>query len=643
MGKCNRLWYPGVLFFVAQLLFSFNAVAADKVLDVSQATQSPVSLTAYFDVLEDPGQALTLDDVQKPDVARRFKASGVSTLLLNYGLTHSAYWMRLHLSNASDHPALRILEIAYPQLSSVQLHQPLADGSYRSLSTGSAMPFATRPYPNRGFVFSIALPANADQVLYLRVRSAATIIIPAQLWEPQQFDLAERDDYVIQAWYFGMATAMILFNLLLLISLRDVVYFYYISFAACMALGVAVQKGLAKEFLWPNAAQWSDLAGNFAFLPAFLAMLLFMRCMLETAKVFPKLDRLLKSIVVGCLLVPVALAISVETFTVPAILYVIVALLLTYCSAVYCALKRQRSAYLFLAAYSVLFLGSVMSALQYAALLPANKLSAFGMQFGSALEMLLLAFALADRFIVIRRKAIHDVEQANAGLELRLQEREAELNEAHERLRKVEQRQTLSQERQRLMQDMHDGLGSSLVSALRVVEHGKMNEAEVAQVLKGCIDDLKLAIDSMEPVEADLLLLLATLRFRLGPRLQSTGITLRWEVKDVPPLDWLDPKNALHILRILQEAFTNIIKHTHATEIRVATELRDDQVMVTITDNGQGFALESALEGGGMKGKGLSNQLRRAEAIGAEIHWNSDQAGTRLTLQLPIKRSQELG
>ncbi len=344
------------------------------------------------------------------------------------------------MRNASDNPTLRMLEIAYPQLSNVQFHQPLADGTYRSLSTGSAMPFATRPYPNRGFVFPVTLPANADQVLYLRIWSAATVIIPAQLWEPQQFDLAERDDYVIQAWYFGMATAMILFNFLLFISLRDVIYFYYVSFAACMALGVAMQKGLAKEFLWPNAAQWSDLTGNFGFLPALLAMLLFMRCMLETAKAFPKLDRLLKAMVAGCVLAPVALAISVQTFTVPVILFFITALLLGYCSALYCAFKRQRSAYLFLAAYSVLFLGSVMSALQYGALLPATKLSPFGMQFGSALEMLLLAFALADRFVVIRRKAIHDVEQANAGLERRLQEREEELTEAHHRLRKIEQR-----------------------------------------------------------------------------------------------------------------------------------------------------------------------------------------------------------
>jgi signal transduction histidine kinase len=210
-----------------------------------------------------------------------------------------------------------------------------------------------------------------------------------------------------------------------------------------------------------------------------------------------------------------------------------------------------------------------------------------------------------------------------------------ELADSHARLREIEQRQTLAQERQRLMQDMHDGLGSSLVSALRAVEHGRLDEVEVAQVLKGCIDDLKLAIDSKESVEADVLLLLATLRFRLGPRLESSGIALRWDVKNVHPLQWLDPKNALHILRILQEAFTNIIKHTHANEIRVATRVDHGWVTITVADNGSGFVFEVALQGGG--GKGLSNQLNRAESIGAELLWNSSPAGTCLTLRLPLK------
>jgi signal transduction histidine kinase len=245
-------------------------------------------------------------------------------------------------------------------------------------------------------------------------------------------------------------------------------------------------------------------------------------------------------------------------------------------------------------------------------------------------------------YIMFRRYvgAIDEVEQLNANLAKSLRDREAELAASYERLREVQHRQTLSQERQRLTQDMHDGLGSSLVSALRVVEGGRLSEADVAEVLKGCIDDLKLTIDSMEPVEADLLLLLATLRFRLGPRLAAAGITLRWEVVDVPPLDWLDPRNALHILRILQEAFANILKHKEASEIRVSTAVEQhggvDGVTVTICDNGPGFVLETALLRGG---KGLQNQLRRARSIGAALRWDSDGSATRLHLWLPEKRN----
>jgi signal transduction histidine kinase len=208
---------------------------------------------------------------------------------------------------------------------------------------------------------------------------------------------------------------------------------------------------------------------------------------------------------------------------------------------------------------------------------------------------------------------------------------------SEKQLRDIEQREAIAQERQRMMQDMHDGLGSSLRTALLSVEKGHPSDGAVAEVLQGCIDDLKLAIDSMEPVQADLLLLLATWRFRLDPRLDETGITLLWEVADVPALDWLDPKSALHILRILQEALTNIIKHANATEIRVATAAEGDHVRVTITDNGRGFAVQRALHRGG---KGLSNQMRRAEAIGAEVQWESSDAGTCFSLHLPVhKRS----
>ncbi|MDR7306743.1 ATP-binding protein [Rhodoferax saidenbachensis] len=229
--------------------------------------------------------------------------------------------------------------------------------------------------------------------------------------------------------------------------------------------------------------------------------------------------------------------------------------------------------------------------------------------------------------------ALLRVEHANHELAHKLRERENALTESYGRLRKIEHKQTVAHERQRLMQDMHDGLGSSLHSALRAIEKGQVTEVAVADILRGCIDDLHLTIDSMEPVDADLLLLLATLRYRLGPRLQTAGIALKWGVEDIPPVTWLDPRRALHVLRILQEALTNTFKHTEATEITVSTGQDGEGVFVCIADNGPGYDTAAALQSGG---KGLANQGRRAQAIGARVSWASSPQGAVTTLWLPL-------
>ncbi len=236
--------------------------------------------------------------------------------------------------------------------------------------------------------------------------------------------------------------------------------------------------------------------------------------------------------------------------------------------------------------------------------------------------------------------AVTEAEQARQRLQERLAEREQELSQSYQKLRSAEQVQMLAQERQRLMQDMHDGLGSSLMSALHAVESGQMSEADVAQVLRECIDDMKLAIDSLEPVQTDLLLLLATLRFRLAPRLQGSGLALEWAVDDVPRLEWLEPRSALHILRIFQEVLTNIVKHARASHILVRTSHDDTQVTVTVEDNGIGFEPPPLPVKGGLppRGKGLGNLLHRTAQLQGQARWERLPQGTRFSLVLPLER-----
>lgn len=240
-------------------------------------------------------------------------------------------------------------------------------------------------------------------------------------------------------------------------------------------------------------------------------------------------------------------------------------------------------------------------------------------------------------------RALDTAARARATLAERLAAQECELVETHERLRAAEREQTLLHERQRLMREMHDGVGSSLMSALRLVEHGHA-DVDVAQMLKECIDDLKIAIDSLESVDADLLALLGALRFRLGRRLSGAGIVLHWQMSDLPPLSWLDAQSGLHVLRILQEVLTNIIKHGGADRISVETneapspvDANEHGVQVCVRDNGRPFIPPppDSLPPGR---RGLANVHGRVLALGARCAWTPSEDGNTFTLWLPLRQ-----
>ncbi|WP_051237360.1 sensor histidine kinase [Ottowia thiooxydans] len=241
--------------------------------------------------------------------------------------------------------------------------------------------------------------------------------------------------------------------------------------------------------------------------------------------------------------------------------------------------------------------------------------------------------------------ALHVAARASATLTEQLAEQERILASTYEKLREAERSRTLLDERQRVMRDMHDGVGSSLMSALRMVENPSTVQVDVAQVLRECIDDLKISIDSLEPVDADLLALLANLRFRLGQRLESAGLKLHWAVQDLPPLPWLDAQNALHVLRILQEVLTNIVKHSGAREITVRTGQADWQgvpgAQVCIEDDGTPFTPPPPGERQPGR-KGIGNIQARVEALGAQVQWHAKPGkGTEFVLWLPLERIQD--
>jgi signal transduction histidine kinase len=256
--------------------------------------------------------------------------------------------------------------------------------------------------------------------------------------------------------------------------------------------------------------------------------------------------------------------------------------------------------------------------------------SVYLLPYATVLVLLSFLFAVQRRYTA----AIDQAERVNAGLEARLVAREAELRANHERLRLVEREQALLIERQRLMRDMHDGLGSTLMSSLVLAEQGKLPPEALAAMLRECVDDLRLVIDSLEPIEHDLITLLASLRHRLGRRLEAAGLAMRWEVEDLPPLPWLNPPDALQVLRIVQEVLTNVLKHAHARTVRISTRHSAEHVLVLVEDDGCGF--DAAAVNGG---RGLRHLVQRAARLGGKLVIDSAPGrGAHISLFLPLQR-----
>lgn len=241
--------------------------------------------------------------------------------------------------------------------------------------------------------------------------------------------------------------------------------------------------------------------------------------------------------------------------------------------------------------------------------------------------LLVMGWIVARRFAV----ALESAEALNKDLTSRVEAKRVELEANYRRLAELEREQAVMTERARLMSDMHDGIGAQLISTLGLVETGAASKEQVGTALRECIDDLRLAIDSLEPTDEDLLPVLGSLRYRLEPRLKAQGITLDWQVSDVPRLSCLTPANVLQVLRILQEAFTNVLKHAGATVIHVATTQQERGVLIDVSDDGRGFD-----DAASSRGHGLANMRRRAKAVGGELQLRSSPMGTTLSLLLPM-------
>jgi signal transduction histidine kinase len=240
-----------------------------------------------------------------------------------------------------------------------------------------------------------------------------------------------------------------------------------------------------------------------------------------------------------------------------------------------------------------------------------------------------VGWALLRRFVA----ALEESAALVTDLEARVARERAELDASYGRLQLVERARVLAEERARIMREMHDGLGSHLVSTLALLERDDVARDTVGRAVRAALDDLRLMVDALEPHDGDLVHALAILRARLQPRLEAAGLRVEWRVGDVPRMPDLGARAVLQILRVLQEAVTNVIKHADARTLTIRTSASATgarpEVAVEIADDGRGF------DATGPTGRGLTHMRRRAAEIGAALAVESTARGTRVSLAIP--------
>lgn len=374
------------------LVFLFLAMLAPWSGAATATTVGSVdALVPRIEFLEDPEGGLSYADILQPAQDARFTLLDEGTQP-NFGLSRSAYWLRLRFELADGAAAERFLEIAYPFLGSVEL---IAEGEH--VVSGAKLPFSTRPIPHRNFVFPLALRTGTTNTYYLRVASEGTLTIPVRLWTPAAFHRAAQDAYLLLGLYYGEFLALMLYNLILFLTLRDRAYLAYVLFVMAMTATNLSYNGLGMQYVW---AEWPT-EGRVGLtvvlaLSAVLSML-FSRIFLNTRRNAPRLDIALQA---ATGLFGVALAVAVFDLRTAFAIMAISGLVfpaLCLAAGVVSLRNGHSSARYFLLGWSALLIGTILYTMRTLNLLPANFFTLNAIQIGTAVEMLLFSFALADR------------------------------------------------------------------------------------------------------------------------------------------------------------------------------------------------------------------------------------------------------
>ncbi|HBK55336.1 MAG TPA: hypothetical protein DDZ76_03485 [Xanthomonadales bacterium] len=438
-----------VLLSFALMLSSFAAVSGSGVPTIQvDATSEPIELTPALRVLHDPGAERSFASVVEDVDDFQPLPDGRAT----FGFGSGAYWLHARLVGADPDDSQRILLLRYALIDHIDIYTRYADGRVVRQQSGDMIEFHHRAVPYRHPNVLIDLPHGEPVDLFVRAESKSSMQLPLALYTPLAFANLARDTQLGMGVYYGILLSLLVYNLILWLALRDQGHFWYLLHVGAVGMTMLTLYGMAFEYLWPDNPWLANQSIPLAISLSQFALHQFTRKFLELRERAPRTDRVARAAVAFFgLLVLSSFVLDYRTSVMLATAAVFPGVILILIAIVAAIRSGYRPAWLFLLAWSAFLLGTALYASVSFGLIEKRFLTEYGIQVGSALEMLLLSIALSYRYAALRNENERLVKAARHALEAKVAERTreltealAQLGEANARLREFSERDGLT-------------------------------------------------------------------------------------------------------------------------------------------------------------------------------------------------------
>ncbi|MBF0441857.1 MAG: response regulator [Oligoflexales bacterium] len=398
--------------------------------------------------LEDKDNSFSIDDVRSSKNEKLWLKSRWD--VPNFGFSSSAYWLRFGIENTTKENREWFLELGYPLHYEIEFYTLSSDGSINVIKTGNMKSFGERGFKNHNFVFPVSMGIGETKTFYMKSRTSTSIQFPLVFWSSKRFAQEKTTEYGIHFFYYGIVFVMIIYNIVLSFSIRNMVYIYYALYISCFALFQLSFSGLAFQYIWPDYPWLANKSVPFFIGAAFFWLYIFTRSFLETRHIAPKLDY------VFLILVILALLTMTSSVLMPYNLSIKMGTYLTLISFPYlafigiiCLSRGYRPAIFYVLAFFAFFTGGILTASRTLSFVPYNFLTVYGVQVGSALEIILLSLALGDKVRQEQKKKQLEINELNmslselnTSLEVKVADQTSELRMANIRLKELDRQKT---------------------------------------------------------------------------------------------------------------------------------------------------------------------------------------------------------